>query len=140
MKKYIYAIVLLFILVAVFIASFFDMSKKHIESIELVYKYAGKEVYKAIANESEINSIVSVLKGVRFREESILFGTPSCGFSTDISLIVQFGSSRITFCPACDGCPYLWIPDLECYIRISKRNIMILHRLLSEYGFAFPCV
>lgn len=61
----------------------------------------------------------------------------SCGFSENVS--VKFKNSQ-TFCFARDGCPIIFWKEKNKYFKVSEEEILLLHDLLEEYGFYFPCV
>ena len=103
-------------------------------SVFVTYKYDKQDIKQKINDKNTINQLKSILKGRTFVD------TPSCGFSTDISITFSNNKKSVTLCPACDGCPIIRINDSNKYFAISDEDREKLNRLLAEYGFEFPCV
>jgi len=82
------------------------------------------------------NEELELIKDI-FDGKSMYKDSPSCGFSTDIS--IKFNNSQ-TFCIACDTCPVVYWKEENSYIRLTEKEKLRLYDLLEAYGFSFPCV
>jgi hypothetical protein len=111
-----------------------DINTEFASEILLEYHYADKNISTQIIDENDVLALKQILTGRSFAD------SPSCGFSTDISIIMNNGNESIVFCPANDGCPLLRIGDSNKYIKITDENLTSLHKVLAKYGMVFPCV
>ena len=100
----------------------------------LKYHYVDKDIFVKLTDESDILTMKQILSGYPFKD------SPTCGFTTDISITMTNGSKSIVFCPACDGCPLLLINDSGKYIKISDEARKRLNEVLEKQGMTFPCV
>jgi len=100
----------------------------------LGYNYIDKDISIKITDENDIRALKKVLKGIPFPD------SPSCGFTTDVSITMTNGRKSVVFCPACDGCPILRMGASGKYIGISEKARTKLNTVLEKYGMTFPCV
>lgn len=96
------------------------------------YKYAEQDIYQKINDINTINQLKRIMKGTVYTD------TPSCGFSTDISITFSDSEKTVTLCPALDGCPIIRINNSNDYLKISDEGREKLNQLLAQYGFIFP--
>ncbi len=134
MWKKIVLIITAIILTIVLMNSFRQFNGDFATNISVKYHYMDENVDTVVTEQDDINEIKQLLKGPKYKD------TPSCGFSTDISITLLGDRESITLCPACDGCPILQIDSTDSYIRISKRSRNKLNTLLKKYGMSFPCI
>ena len=100
----------------------------------LTYSFTDKNILVRLTDEHDIRTLKDILKGHPMRD------TPSCGFSTDVSITMTDGSKSIVFCPANDGCPLIRIGDSDRYIAITDEARARLNEVLEKYDMIFPCI
>ena len=88
----------------------------------------------SITDEDDIAELKRILRGNPF------FDSPSCGFSRNVSVVMESEDERIVFSLALDGCPLIQINDSNKYIRISEEQRNILDRIFEEHGMIFPFI
>ena len=67
--------------------------------------------------------------------KALFFDTPSCGFTKDVSFIVN----GRTFCPACDKCCYVRDGTSGNYLKLSQAERDLLEQIFEQHGGFFPC-
>lgn len=87
-----------------------------------------------VLTDGEAEKVIDILDGKRY--DPISFSTPSCGFSTDISLRV---GNRV-FPIARDTCNCVQDLSNLRYFDIPMEDIKYIHSLFEKYGGYFPCV
>jgi hypothetical protein len=111
-----------------------SVSSSFATEVLLEYHYFDKDISVRITDEYDIQTLREILKGRPFKD------SPSCGFTTDISITMTDGSKSIIFCPANDSCPLLRVNSSGKYIQITGEDKMRLYDVLEKYGLTFPCV
>ena len=111
-----------------------DINSNFATEVFLEFHYEDISISVTITDENDILILKQILSGRPFRD------SPSCGFSTAISITMTNGRKSIMFCPANDGCPLLRIGTSDRYIRISDEAKARLNEVLERYGMFFPCI
>ena len=129
----------MFLLTCLFILLFsFSFNKtlklENINLITIKYYYHEKKINENIYNLSEINKLINIFSVKYFKDN------PSCGFSEDISFEFISNNSKLTFCPALDGCPIIKILEKNVYILIENNQQKVMDDILKNYGFIFPAL
>ena len=131
MKKLITSIVsLLLIVLTVFSFTSCHMVRVADGEIKAVFRYSDINVSTTLSHED-----AEVVRDM-FNGKIALPDSPSCGFGEDTALII--GGN--TYCIASDTCPIIYLAEEDKYFHLSDEEIEILHNLLAEYGFKFPCI
>ena len=86
----------------------------------------------SITDEDDIAELKKILRGHPFSD------SPSCGFSRNVSVVMQNEDESIVFSLALDGCPLIQINDSNKFIRITEEQRNILDRIFEEHGMIFP--
>ena len=102
-----------------------------VEAGQVTFVYDGKNIH-TILSEEDLNKIIKM-----FDNKLLYHDFPACGFSESIS--IQLNESEV-FCIACDGHNLVYWKNKDRYFTLSKKEIVLLHELLSKYGFSFPCI
>ena len=102
-----------------------------VEAGQVTFVYDGKNVHTALSEE-DLNEIIKM-----FDNKLLYDDFPACGFSESVS--IQLNESEV-FCIACDGHNLVYWKNRDRYFAVSKKEIVLLHELLSKYGFFFPCI
>ncbi len=84
--------------------------------------------------DGDLRALKEILRGRPFPD------SPACGFGMDVSITLTDGQRSITYCPACDGDPFLRINESNRYLTISEEQRERLDKILKKYGMTFPCV
>lgn len=102
-----------------------------VEVGRVTFVYGEKEIHTMLS-EDDLQEIIEMFDNkVLFRD------SPACGFSESVS--IQLNESEV-LCLACDGHSLVYWKNKDRYFKVSSKDIVRLHELLSEYGFSFPCV
>ena len=136
-KKLVATIIFVFLIMIVSLFVLISIKKNYIDTsiaseISLKYYYNDKKSNLVVTDKNDIKIIKESFKGISYKD------TPSCGFSSNISIKLSNGKKEFIFCPACDGCSTARIGNSNKYVRIKDRNA--LETVLEKYGFYFPCV
>jgi len=87
-----------------------------------------------IVDEYLIAELKSIFRG------RIFLDSPSCGFSSSISIIMIGDEGVIAFSPALDGCPIIRINDSNEFMRITEEQRDLINEIFNEFSIAFPFV
>lgn len=101
--------------------------------VTLNFVYADQDIH-VVLPEEEAARVIEILDGKSY--DPIGSGTPSCGFSKDISLSVDghiYAIARDT----CAG--FQDMGNLRC-ATVSTDEISYIHSLFRQYGGYFPCI
>ena len=79
---------------------------------------------------------IAELQGI-FRGRANL-DSPSCGFSDNISIVMQSVDREILFSPALDGCFLVRVSGTNRFILITEEQRDFLNRLFEEHDIFFP--
>ena len=134
-KKKVIVIATVFVAIGVCTALLFNtivFTSHFATEISLRYKYGLEDIEVKIADSKDIEELKSILNGVIYKD------TPSCGFSTDISITLTNGEKTVVLCPALDGCATIRVDESNRYISISASGRQRLDEILGRYGFRFP--
>lgn len=101
---------------------------------KVIYNYDGISFEDDLTDE-EVQAVVQVLEG-KERDTGFLQGIPSCGFDTEIAIII--GGRK--FALACDGCGTVQDLGALGYIHISGAEQDILEKIFTSRGGEFPCI
>ena len=97
----------------------------------LIFRYGDEDVAHSLYDQ-ELLLIKSIFDGkILYRDN------PSCGFTENISVILN---DSYTFCFACDTCPVIYWKEENKYFRLTEKELEQLYKLLEEYGLHFPCI
>lgn len=133
MKRYL--IVLALIIVAVGTLVFMQYPRTNMRNINngsVFFQYQEKNISTNIKQEDLI-----LIKEI-FDNKKMYKDNPSCGFSENISIILN-DSSQI-FCIARDTCPIIYYKNEGKFFNISEEENKVLRNILNKYGFVFPCL
>lgn len=98
--------------------------------VKLVFHHNDTNVETQLSiQESEI--IIDIIDGKRLYQDN-----PSCGFSEDISLVID---GKI-YSPACDDCCIIKDCSSGKYFSISRDQRETIEEIFESYGGYFPCV
>jgi hypothetical protein len=101
--------------------------------VTLNFVYADQDIHMVLPEE-EAARVIEILDGKAY--DPIGSGTPSCGFSKDISLSVDGHVYAI----ARDTCAGFQDMGNLRYATISQEQIGYIHSLFEKYGGYFPCI
>lgn len=104
----------------------------YVESGKVFFRYAESDVQEVLSA-SDLSSISKMFAG-----KIVYKDMPSCGFSESVSIQINEGSQ--VFYVARDGCGVIYWKNADKYFKLSDNEIKILHSILINYGFSFPCV
>ncbi len=101
--------------------------------VTLVFVYGEKNIRTELTAE-ETARVLAILNEKPY--DPLFSGIPSCGFDSDISLMV----GNRTYAIACDTCNT--IQDMGCmrYFQVPREDIAYIHDLFQKYGGSFPCI
>ncbi len=103
------------------------------EEVALIFIYGEENIRQTLTDE-EADKVIEILDGKEY--SSIMEGTPSCGFSKDISFSVEGRKYMI----ARDSCNVIMEHGTYRNFSVSKEEIRYIHSLFKKYGGYFPCV
>ena len=83
---------------------------------------------------AEVKAVVEILNGKE--QYNDFLGTPSCGFSTDISITID----GVCFAIARDKCGTVKNCANGNYIDISDEERQTLETIFTSHGGRFPCI
>ncbi len=101
--------------------------------VTLAFIYGDKNINTTLTKE-ESEKVIDILDGSSYSPR--FSGTPSCGFSKDISLKV---GGKI-FAIANDTCNQVKDMKNLKFFSIPKEDMDYIHSLFESYGGHFPCV
>lgn len=133
MKKKIFLIISIIIIVGVIIFLFYNLNSNKIDisdnaTAKVTYVYEGKNV-----NESLTPKETQTIKNI-FNDKELLADNPSCGFDDNISL--RFDNN--IFAIACDACPIIRYNNK--YFYVTDEEIGQIHTIMEKHGAKFPYV
>ena len=85
--------------------------------------------------EDEVADVAKILNG-KSAYSSTVIGTPSCGYSFDVSITID-GS---TYALAMDKCTTVKLMEKDLYIDITNDERNVLEQIFISRGGEFPCV
>ena len=98
---------------------------------KVIFKYGEKNINQEISADN-FSKICNLFNGKRLYSDN-----PSCGFTKDVSIVIN---ETETFCIACDSCPIIYWENKNKYFKLSTIEYEELKKILSSYGFEFPCI
>lgn len=101
--------------------------------VTLTYIYADADITVTLEAD-DAQRVLDILDGNTY--DPAIAGTPSCGFSKNVSLTI--GSQ--TFAIACDTCSYVQDLSNQKFFRIADEEMEFIHSLFEKYGSHFPCL
>ena len=101
------------------------------ETGETNFKYNTADFHMQLSND-DLLLINNIFSGKKLYNDN-----PSCGFTQNVSIILNNTES---FYIACDSCPIIYWKNKNKYFRISEKEYSQLKDVLEKYGFTFPCV
>ena len=104
------------------------------EEALLNYSCDDGDVSAIVRDESDVLALKQVLRGNAF------LSGPSCGFSTDLSVMMLNRRKRIVFCIACDGCPVVRVGEFGRHFVISSDDRALLDNVFEKYGVRARCI
>ena len=87
-------------------------------------------------NESLTKEEISLISDI-FEDKELYSDKPSCGFSDEISIVINDGQ---TFCIARDTCAIIYLKEKNLYFSVSEKDIELIHGIFENHGGKFPCV
>ncbi|MBQ3489980.1 MAG: hypothetical protein IJA86_05285 [Clostridia bacterium] len=128
MKKIFLLILCMIICISFCACSVVDISESN--HGELYFVHGGKNIKEELSEE-DFDTIAEILnKKILYRE------TLYCGFSKDISVVI----GDRTFCFSHDACAVVYVLEEDKYINLSDEEYETLTKILTLYGFSFPCI
>ncbi len=128
-KKIVIGIVAVLLIAAIIFALLPRVSVDGSGGANLRFFYQWANI-RAMAEDSDAELLADIVNGKRLRSEIYLNG-----FSQEIA----FQMDGITFCPARDGAPIVFLAEKNRYITISHEENSAMREILEGYGFFFPC-
>lgn len=128
-KKVIVGIIAILFIAAVIFALLPRVSVDPAEGGKVTFRYGWSDI-SALLEEEDRETIADIVNGKRIHSKIYLNG-----FSEDISVTVD----SVTFCPARDMSPILYLAEKDRYITLSNEENNTLRTILESYGFTFPC-
>ncbi len=121
--------------IAVAVALFFVIGRRvklgDVNKAEINYDYDSVLVDESLTKE-ETETITDI-----FENNFLYSDNPSCGFSQDISIVID---NDKTFCIARDTCGIIYWKEKDKYFKVSDEDIEKVHKLFENHGGKFPCV
>ncbi len=96
-----------------------------------IFKYESKDISDNISSD-DFAEICRLFDGKKLYSDN-----PSCGFSDDVSIMINGTES---FCFAKDTCPVVLWKNKNKYFNLSDDEYVKLTEILGKYGFVFPCL
>ena len=131
MKKFLCFLLIVAVLVSV--TGCIPIRHRQNASGQVVYAVYGVELRDELT-EQEVAAVVEILNG-KVPEISLL-STPSCGFSSDIAIIID----GTPYALAMDQCGVLQNCITLHYITISDAERAVLEDIFARRGGEFPCI
>jgi hypothetical protein len=140
-KIFIFGFIIIFLLIISYLVIHWDaivliyngqMDSNFATEALLQYNCTDEKIAVKVTDKNDIRELKGILKGYAHKD------SPSCSFSTDISITMTSESQSIVFCTALDGCPLLEIGDSYTFITISDRARTRLNEIYKKYGIASP--
>jgi len=133
-KKIVIVLVLVLILEICFQIMPFNVD--FADKVYMKFYYDETKIDCEITDENDIRELKKIFRTVSFSHS--LFGTPSCGFSTNISLTFQKGDKKIIICPGGDTCGNIRIGESNRYLLFSSKKLKKFDEIFGKYhGFTY---
>ena len=87
-----------------------------------------------ITDDEDIIELKKIFRGRAVRD------SPSCGFSTTVSITMYGEEESLTFSPALDGCPIVQVGNDRQFMAIDYYQRAILDEIFKRFGLTFPAV
>ena len=130
MKKKGLAIISIVVLVILMTVNFSTVILIGNKSVTAKYIYGDKNIITELSDE-DAKSVKKILNG----EHISVFALPACGFDENVAVLIN----NKTFCIACDVCGTVYFKERNGYIILDEDENEELRRILSGYGFEWPC-
>lgn len=135
MNKKVVAVSVALLCVATAVVMYFVICRRvrlsDIDKAEIRYNYETVSVNESLTKE-ETELITDV-----FENNFLYSDNPSCGFSQDISIVMDDDK---TFCIARDTCGIIYWKEKDKYFKVSDEDIEKVHKIFENHGGKFPCV
>lgn len=130
-KKRILIIAFSITIIAILIVGYFTVNVNKNDVGTARYIYGEKNIETEISPED-----MAVIADI-FNKKSInILEMPSCGFDENIAVVI----GNKTFCVACDKCGTVYFKERKGYLLLNDNENEQLRKILSDYGFEWPCV
>lgn len=134
MKHWMIALIVIFIILGSIILSMALLPKVNMDFAtegKAIYKYEDKNISQTVSSDD-----LAVMCDL-FNDKKLYSDSLSCGFSDNISIIIN-GTEK--FCFACDSCPIVYWKNKDKFFKLSASEYDKLTKILYKYGFVFPCL
>lgn len=130
MKRKIGIAVSVVIIIALLIFNFSTVLLLENRTVTARYIYGDKNITTELSQE-DAKRVIKILNGKHIS----IFNLPACGFDENVAVIIN----GKTFCIACDECGTVYFKERNGYIDLEKSENEELRKILSDYGFEWPC-
>lgn len=130
MKRKIGIAVSVVIIIALLIFNFSTVLLFENRTVTARYIYGDKNITTELSQE-DAKRVIKILNGKHIS----IFNLPACGFDENVAVIIN----GKTFCIACDECGTVYFKERNGYIDLEKSENEELRKILSDYGFEWPC-
>ena len=135
MNKKVVAVSVTLMCIAAAVVMYFVICRRvkfgDVNEAEIKYAYETVSVNESLTKE-ETETITDI-----FENNFLYSDNPSCGFSQDISIVID---NDKTFCIARDTCGIIYWKEKDKYFKVSEEDIKEVHNLFENHGGKFPCV
>lgn len=130
MKRKIGIAVSVVIIIVLLIFNFSTVLLLENRTVTAIYIYGDKNITTELLQE-DAKKVIRILNGKHIS----IFYLPACGFDENVAVIIN----GKTFCIACDECGTVYFKERNGYIDLEKSENEELRKILSDYGFEWPC-
>ena len=90
---------------------------------------------RTVVSSEDTQTVAKLIDGHYLYQDS-----PSCGVSERASIEISNERTTHVFYIASDGCPILYEPVFDRYVKLKESEMKSFIEILSGYGLKIPCV